>query len=485
MSLNPMTFFRQASMRMKLGIAATIAGTSVYILSRQKISCLIKEKPWTDLHEAVFSKDFDTIRKQKNKVNEKDNYSNRMDGSLDEIFETLRLRQDLFPISPNASTKGATPLHYAVYSGDEQTIQILLELGANPELEDDLGRKPKDYAQSEKTVSFLEAEIEKQRLIEAEKKKQERKKYPLEQRLKKFIVGQNGPIQAVASAIRRRENGWNNEEKPLVLMFMGSSGIGKTELAKQVAHYLNGDLVRLDMSEYQTQHEVSKLIGSPPGYVGFDDGGQLTKKLKESPDSVVLFDEIEKAHPEILTVLLQLFDEGRLTDGKGNTVECKDAMFIMTSNLAQEEIAEKSDELRGIQSKKFIDDTVFPILRQHFRRDEFLGRIDDIIVFCPFNRPELESIVQLELEKWKKRAQERHSMEISWDKEVVEKLCEGYQHRFGARSIKHQVDKKIVNQLAEAHEKDLIRKGSKIRFYLDENQIKASFEGKKSFFSFI
>ena len=179
---------------------------------------------------------------------------------------------------------------------------------------------------------------------------EERRKFPWEQRLKEFIVGQEGPITTIASAIRRKESGWIDEEHPLVFLFLGSSGIGKTELAKQVSKYLHkgnkAAFIRIDMSEYQEKHEVAKLIGSPPGYVGHDDGGQLTKKLKEFPEAVVLFDEVDKAHPDVLMVLLQLFDEGRLTDGKGKTIECKKAMFIMTSNLASTEIAEHALQLR-------------------------------------------------------------------------------------------------------------------------------------------
>lgn len=151
-------------------------------------------------------------------------------------------------------------------------------------------------------------------------------------------------------AIRRKENGWADDEHPLVFLFLGSSGIGKTELAKQLAAYIHKDkptgFIRLDMSEYQEKHEVAKLIGAPPGYIGHDDGGQLTKRLKKCPGAVVLFDEVDKAHPDVLTVLLQLFDEGRLTDGRGKTIECKNAIFIMTSNLASDEIAQHGLSLR-------------------------------------------------------------------------------------------------------------------------------------------
>ncbi|KAI5645113.1 AAA domain (Cdc48 subfamily) domain-containing protein [Phthorimaea operculella] len=173
---------------------------------------------------------------------------------------------------------------------------------------------------------------------------EERRRFPLEQRLKQFIVGQQAAIETVAAAVRRKENGWADEEHPLVFLFLGSSGIGKTELAKQLARYMHRDdpaaFIRLDMSEYQEKHEVAKLIGAPPGYVGHEEGGLLTRALARRSDAVVLFDEVDKAHPDVLTVLLQLFDEGRLTDGKGKLIECKNAIFVMTSNLAADEIAQ-------------------------------------------------------------------------------------------------------------------------------------------------
>ena len=253
--------------------------------------------------------------------------------------------------------------------------------------------------------------------------------------------------------------------------FLGSSGIGKTELAKQVARYLFKDnlkkaFIRLDMSEFQEKHEVAKLIGSPPGYIGHDDGGkkkfqiqnvcnkvlkkvilyfpyfigQLTKKLKEFPEAIVLFDEVDKAHPDVLTVLLQLFDEGRLTDGKGKTIECKKAIFVMTSNLASTEIAEhglglrkeaemivkerkEGHNLEDIEekitiSRHFREKVVQPILKRHFGRDEFLGRINEIVYFLPFSKSELSKLVERELNFWSDKAKKNHEVEVLWDKQV-------------------------------------------------------------------
>merc|ERR1719300_2128137 len=212
--------------------------------------------------------------------------------------------------------------------------------------------------------------------------------FPLENQLKKKIVGQLKPIHSVASAIRRKQNGWHDEDHPLVFLFLGSSGVGKTELAKTVAKCLFKEdpeaFIRIDMSEFQHKHEV---------------GGQLTKRLTERPNAIVLLDEVEKAHPDVPTIMLQLFDEGRITDGKGETMECKDAMFVMTSNLAQTEIGNEAEMLRkeakenakitGLNdeatslSREFIEDTVQPILKSHFQRDEFLGRINEILYFLP------------------------------------------------------------------------------------------------------
>merc|ERR1712146_301088 len=186
----------------------------------------------------------------------------------------------------------------------------------------------------------------------------------------------------------------------------------------------------------------------------------------------------EKAHPDVLTVMLQLFDEGRLTDGKGETVECKDAIFVMTSNLAQTEIGDEAEALRkdskvnaatmGVNdeitslSRNFIEDTVQPILKDHFQRDEFLGRINEILYFLPFNESELRQLTVMELEKWSKRAKERHNMELKWTGDVVDILRDGYNFRYGARSIQHEVEKRVVNQLAKAHELQEINSGSTI-----------------------
>jgi len=396
-------------------------------------------------------------------------------------------------LSPRANFRGCTALHYAALTDSWGALSLLLEAGADPLRANDYGHTPLDYANDPKAQKLLKHYAEKMEERKKLEEQEERRRFPLEQRLKEFIVGQEGPIATVASAIRRKENGWTDGEHPLVFLFLGSSGVGKTELAKQVARYLNRDssdgeaFIRLDMSEFQEKHEAAKLIGSPPGYVGHEDGGQLTKRLKANPKAVVLFDEVDKAHPDVLTTLLQLFDEGRLTDGKGETLECKDAIFIMTSNLASSEIAEHALQLRReadeqrrekreeeersgekiTVSSHFKENVVRPVLKYHFRRDEFLGRINEIVYFLPFSRQELQKLVEKELKAWADRAKRRHGITISWEPGVLSLISEGYNIYYGARSIQHEVERRVVAQLALAHELGQLRQGCDVNFALD------------------
>uniref|UniRef100_A0A7N6F702 Mitochondrial disaggregase n=1 Tax=Anabas testudineus TaxID=64144 RepID=A0A7N6F702_ANATE len=362
--------------------------------------------------------------------------------------------------------------------------------GANPLQTNALGHTARAYAKEGEVGTVLQEWEGKFQEVQARREAEERRRFPLEKRLKEHIIGQEGAINTVASAIRRKENGWYDEEHPLVFLFLGSSGIGKTELAKQVARYMHKDIkkgfIRMDMSEFQEKHEVAKFIGSPPGYVGHEEGGQLTKLLRACPNAVVLFDEVDKAHPDVLTIMLQLFDEGRLTDGKGKTIECKDAIFIMTSNVASDEIAQHAlqlrqeaeevsrrklaDNLEDVQkshdikiSRQFKESVIRPILKAHFRRDEFLGRINEIVYFLPFCHSELLQLVSKELTFWAKKAKQRHDITLQWDRPVLDLLAGGYNMHYGARSIKHEVERRVVNQLAAAYEQELLPKGCTLR----------------------
>lgn len=433
-------------------------------------------------------------------VNLGDDFMNAWHTSQEKQLNSLHVlitREDLFcdNMHNRANFKGCTALHYAVLVDDVPMVKILLGNGANPLQENENGRTPTQYARSQEVKEILKEYGVKFAKLQKEREMEERRRYPLEQRLKEHIIGQEGAIATVAATIRRKENGWMDDDHPLVFLFLGSSGIGKTELAKQIAKYIHKDdkkgFIRMDMSEYQEKHEVAKFIGSPPGYIGHDEGGQLTKKLKKCPSAVVLFDEVDKAHPDVLTIMLQLFDEGRLTDGKGKTIECKDAIFVMTSNLASDEIAshgmqlrreaekmmkERQKSLQGQSvmeeqvtiSRKFKENVVQPILKRHFRRDEFLGRINEMVYFLPFSRSELIKLVTKELEFWSKKAKDRHNIDLSWDTQVLDLLADGYDIHYGARSIKHEVERRVVNQLAAAQEKRLIYEGCKLHISVDK-----------------
>ena len=231
-------------------------------------------------------------------------------------LEVLQRREDEFcgTMNARASFLGWTALHYAALADSAGATRTLLEAGADPTARDHAGRRALHYARDPSPARDLI--VQHTRVWEeaaAAAAAEERRRFPLEQRLKQFIVGQQAAVETVAAAVRRKENGWADDEHPLVFLFLGSSGIGKTELAKQLARYMHRDdpaaFIRLDMSEYQEKHEVAKLIGAPPGYVGHEEGGQLTRALARRADAVVLFDEVDKAHPDVLTVLLQLFDE--------------------------------------------------------------------------------------------------------------------------------------------------------------------------------
>ncbi|XP_065587245.1 LOW QUALITY PROTEIN: mitochondrial disaggregase [Cyrtonyx montezumae] len=415
-------------------------------------------------------------------------------------LEVLVTREDEFNnrLNVRAGFWGCTALHYAVLADDFLSVRMLLDAGANPMQKNEMGHTPLDYAREGEVMNLLRAAEVKFQEEQHRREMEERRRFPLEQRLKEHIIGQESAIATVGAAIRRKENGWYDEEHPLVFLFLGSSGIGKTELAKQTAKYLHKDVkkgfIRLDMSEFQERHEVAKFIGSPPGYVGHDEGGQLTKKLRQCPNAVVLFDEVDKAHPDVLTIMLQLFDEGRLTDGKGKTIDCKDAIFIMTSNVASDEIAQHALQLRqeaaemsknriaenleDVQvsekitiSKQFKEKVIRPILKVEstFRRDEFLGRINEIVYFLPFCHSELIQLVNKELSFWAKKAKARHNITLLWDREVLDVLADGYNLHYGARSIKHEVERRVVNQLAAAYEQELLPRGCTLRVAVERS----------------
>jgi ATP-dependent Clp protease ATP-binding subunit ClpB len=277
----------------------------------------------------------------------------------------------------------------------------------------------------------------------------------LEEELHKSVVGQEEAIEAVSDAIRRSRAGLQDEKKPIgTFLFLGTTGIGKTELAKALANYLFDDenaMTRIDMSEYQERHAVSRLVGAPPGYVGFEEGGQLTEAVRRKPYSVVLLDEIEKAHPDTFNILLQLLDEGRLTDNKGRVADFKNSVIIMTSNMGSDRILERFEsskgedrETVGVKAKS----DVMEVLKQNIR-PEFLNRIDEIIMFTPLNQNEIKDIVHIQLNKLSKMLHDKQ-IHLEVTEEAVLALAEkGFDPQFGARPVKRVVQKEVLNALSK------------------------------------
>jgi ATP-dependent Clp protease ATP-binding subunit ClpB len=274
----------------------------------------------------------------------------------------------------------------------------------------------------------------------------------LEKELEKRVVGQEMAITAVSEAIRRSRSGLSDPGRPMgVFLFIGPTGVGKTELAKALAEQLFNQeeaLIRLDMSEYMEKHSVAKLIGSPPGYVGYEEGGQLTEALRRRPYAVVLFDEIEKAHHDVFNILLQIFDDGRITDSKGRTVNCRNALFIMTSNLGSAQLLERMEHTHTTLNKEAILAILDPIIKAHFR-PEFINRLDDILPFLPLRKEDMQKIVEIQLDHLVRRMRERN-VTLKWTKEVVDQLAdEGYDPFFGARPLKRLIQQEIVNMLSK------------------------------------
>ena len=277
----------------------------------------------------------------------------------------------------------------------------------------------------------------------------------LEDELHERVVGQNDAIAAIADAVRRSRAGLNDPRRPIgSFIFLGTTGVGKTELAKALAEYLFDDenmMTRIDMSEYQEKHAVSRLVGAPPGYVGYDEGGQLTEAVRRKPYSVVLFDEIEKAHPDVFNILLQVLDDGRLTDNKGRLVNFKNTIIIMTSNMGsnviRDNFAKLTDENRGeIIEKTKVE--VLDMLKQTIR-PEFLNRIDETIMFTPLNEKEIEEIVGLQIKGIQKMLAV-NGVELRITPAAMHYLAEeGYDPEFGARPVKRAIHRLVLNQLSK------------------------------------
>ncbi len=298
----------------------------------------------------------------------------------------------------------------------------------------------------------------------------------LEAELHRRVAGQEEAIEAISDAIRRSRAGLQDKKKPIgSFIFLGTTGVGKTELAKALAEFLFNDetaLVRIDMSEYQERHAVSRLIGAPPGYVGYDEGGQLTEAVRRKPYSVILLDEIEKAHPDVFNILLQVLDDGRLTDNKGRVVNFKNTIIIMTSNIGSHLIQENFADLTEYNREEVVAKTkneLFDLLKQTIR-PEFLNRIDELIMFTPLNRDELRNIVELQFQHVQHTLEEM-GITLTASAEALDWLAQlGYDPQFGARPLKRVIQKKILNELSKEILAGKIDRDSIIKLDVFDNQ---------------
>ena len=311
------------------------------------------------------------------------------------------------------------------------------------------------------------------KLLEGEKQKL----LHLEDELHQRVVGQNEAVDAVAEAVLRSRSGLADPNRPIgSFIFLGPTGVGKTELARALAEYLFDDeraLIRIDMSEYQEKHTVARLLGAPPGYIGFEEGGQLTEAVRRRPYSVILFDEVEKAHPDVFNVFLQILDDGRLTDGQGHTVDFKNTIVIMTSNIGSHRILDYHGSLDGAEYA-IMRATVLDELRQHFR-PEFLNRVDEIIVFHALTEDELLTIVDLQLTRLRKRLAQRRITLVLSDEAKRHIVKVGYDPHYGARPLKRTIQKELETPLGRKILSGELQPGATVDVGFDENRGELTF----------
>ncbi|MBP6312461.1 MAG: ATP-dependent chaperone ClpB [Flavobacteriales bacterium] len=340
-----------------------------------------------------------------------------------------------------------------------------IRYGRMKETEDELAKAKVALAEMQSSSKMIKEEVDVEeiadvvsrwtgvpvsRMLEAERSKL----LKLEDELHKRVVGQDDAVRAVSDAVRRNRAGMGDEKRPIgSFIFLGTTGVGKTELAKALSEVLFNDenaMTRIDMSEYQERHAVSRLVGAPPGYVGYDEGGQLTEAVRRKPYSVVLLDEIEKAHPDVWNILLQVLDDGRLTDNKGRVVNFKNTIIIMTSNIGSHIIQENFENLKDKDVEAVVEKTqaeVMDLLRKTVR-PEFLNRVDELIMFRPLSRTDVMQIVELQLDQLMKRLEEK-DIHLTPSKELVAHIVEGgYDPQFGARPIKRMIQKELLNALS-------------------------------------
>ncbi len=317
------------------------------------------------------------------------------------------------------------------------------------------------------------------RMLESEREKL----LKMEDELGQRVIGQRDALEAVSHAVRRGRAGLQEASRPIgSFIFLGSTGVGKTELGKALAEFLFNDeqaMVRIDMSEFQERHAVSRLIGAPPGYVGHDEGGQLTEAVRRRPYAVILLDEIEKAHPEVFNILLQVLDDGRLTDNKGRTADFKNTIIIMTSNLGSELIQERMDAMNGLltdEAEQKLNDDLMGMLKKKLR-PEFLNRIDEVVMFKPLGRSEIRSIVEVQFARVSRIAHKSHNITLELTDPAKDWIAnKGFDPVFGARPLKRVIQREVENKLAEQVLSNWIQDGDVVQIDLSEDGTGLTFE---------
>ncbi len=363
-----------------------------------------------------------------------------------------------------------------------------LRYGKIKETEEEVNRLHEELASLQKEEALIKEEVDDEdiaevvarwtgipvsRMLQSEKEKL----LKLEDELHKRVVGQDEAIQVVSDAVRRSRAGLQDAKRPIgSFIFLGTTGVGKTELARALAEFLFDDenmMTRIDMSEYQERHSVSRLVGAPPGYVGYDEGGQLTESVRRKPYSVILLDEIEKAHSDVFNILLQVLDDGRLTDNKGRTADFKNTIIIMTSNVGSHIIQQKIDEITDENRKKVLEnlrDEVFQLLKQSIR-PEFLNRLDEIVMFAPLTKEQLHDIVKLQFNLYSKMLK-KQQIDIEVTDSAVEHIADrGYDPHYGARPVKRVIQKSVINELSKEILMGNIDKDKPVKVDYDGNNI--------------
>jgi len=446
--------------------------TELDILKRKIISL--------EISKSALKKDSKTNKEELNKINQQLADLKEQEKSLELLWKN---EKDLISANQKFSEQIETLKSQATNFERDGKLDKVAEIiyGQIPELEKKIKANINKLNKIQKENRLLKEEVEDNDIakvvarwtgipIDKMLESEQQKLAKMEQILQKRVVGQSEAIKAVSNAVRRSRAGINEEDRPIgSFIFLGPTGVGKTETAKALAEFMfNSEeaLVRIDMSEYMEKHSVARLIGSPPGYVGYDEGGQLTEAVRRRPYSVILFDEIEKAHPEVFNILLQILDDGRLTDAKGRTVNFKNTVIIMTSNIGTDLILEAGGNIND-QIKTQINS----LLKNNFK-PEFLNRLDDIIIFHSLTQENITAIVNLQLEQLSQRLRKNKRIQINFDQKIYTHLAQkGYDPQFGARPLKRLIQTEILDELALRIIENKIKPSDTIKISINKNKI--------------